>query len=560
LTIPLEEINNISKKHLENNKDRNLRFIFLSLNVFQDTEVNICLDNINGFENQDKFRKAIEFNSSNRDGLNNYGLGAKAIFSKYALPGIGHWISINEGGEIFSAKWEAKNSIEDDDKLDFYLEDPEESITYMDILKWFFKQYLPEGSKLIGSLKIVWNDYKRNLNEILDKIKESNEDKYKDKGLDLQDKSIKKHNIDIDPRPYILGEHSYCLPQEYINLQVYFNNKEVPECPFNCSNCEGSLDLMEPVKLNVMYRVNEIGLLLEKDSKYIDIPKTNSTKFPNPLDPVEFNHLVDYKEAEITLTSIKEEWWKSSHPFGHDLKLPLKSRQGVEFKIDGRTIFKDFDISLGHWPGKRITINFKEASKKDLKNVCKLDPNKSNSKFDMGFKKVLERLITHFKGDLEANQAEYKGKSRKEFTQKVQNTTLQKQSNRCQNTRMLLDNKNEDGVYYEYDHIDENKNNNDDGNCQTLCLTAHQEKTRFIKNKLLNGGVKCKKDKGIVNMIKEYERKDHLTQHITNTMYHIEAIENIYNEEKQNEFCQQLITMFPKIKEKLTKVLIEDML
>ena len=63
--------------------------------------------------------------------------------------------------------------------------------------------------------------------------------------------------------------------------------------------------------------------------------------------------------------------------------------------------------------------------------------------------------------------------TREPFSELVKQTTLQNQDGKCNMCNMSLSN-----YVIEYDHIDNDKTNNQLSNCQALCVNCHSKKTR----------------------------------------------------------------------------------
>ena len=67
----------------------------------------------------------------------------------------------------------------------------------------------------------------------------------------------------------------------------------------------------------------------------------------------------------------------------------------------------------------------------------------------------------------------YKYLPRKPFPEWVKQATLQNQDGKCKMCNMPLSN-----YVAEYDHIDNNRTNNQPFNCQALCANCHSKKTK----------------------------------------------------------------------------------
>ena len=65
------------------------------------------------------------------------------------------------------------------------------------------------------------------------------------------------------------------------------------------------------------------------------------------------------------------------------------------------------------------------------------------------------------------------GGARKPFPEWVKQATFRNQGGKCNLCSMPLSN-----YVIEYDHIDNNKTNNQSSNCQALCANCHSEKTK----------------------------------------------------------------------------------
>ena len=63
--------------------------------------------------------------------------------------------------------------------------------------------------------------------------------------------------------------------------------------------------------------------------------------------------------------------------------------------------------------------------------------------------------------------------TREPFSELVKQTTLQNQDGKCNMCNMSLSN-----YVIEYDHIDNDKTNNQLSNCQALCINCHSKKIR----------------------------------------------------------------------------------
>ena len=66
--------------------------------------------------------------------------------------------------------------------------------------------------------------------------------------------------------------------------------------------------------------------------------------------------------------------------------------------------------------------------------------------------------------------------TREPFSELVKQTTLQNQDGKCNMCNMSLSN-----YVIEYDHIDNDKTNNQLSNCQVLCINCHSKKLRHAR-------------------------------------------------------------------------------
>jgi len=76
----------------------------------------------------------------------------------------------------------------------------------------------------------------------------------------------------------------------------------------------------------------------------------------------------------------------------------------------------------------------------------------------------------------------YKDLPRQDFSSEVEQQTLKKQDSKCNDCKKPIGVVKGRMVFYEYDHIDGNNNNNDPNNCQALCKNCHQMKTERERN------------------------------------------------------------------------------
>ena len=66
--------------------------------------------------------------------------------------------------------------------------------------------------------------------------------------------------------------------------------------------------------------------------------------------------------------------------------------------------------------------------------------------------------------------------TREPFSELVKQTTLQNQDGKCNMCNMSLSK-----YVIEYDHIDNDKTNNQLSNCQALCINCHSKKMRHVR-------------------------------------------------------------------------------
>ena len=78
---------------------------------------------------------------------------------------------------------------------------------------------------------------------------------------------------------------------------------------------------------------------------------------------------------------------------------------------------------------------------------------------------------------IQVEKKQHKGRmvylTREPFSELVKQTTLQNQDGKCNMCNMPLSNN-----VIEYDHIDNDKTNNQLSNCQALCINCHSKKIR----------------------------------------------------------------------------------
>ena len=78
---------------------------------------------------------------------------------------------------------------------------------------------------------------------------------------------------------------------------------------------------------------------------------------------------------------------------------------------------------------------------------------------------------------IQTEKKQHKGRmvylTREPFSELVKQTTLQNQDGKCNMCNMSLSNN-----VIEYDHIDNDKTNNQLSNCQALCINCHSKKIR----------------------------------------------------------------------------------
>ena len=81
---------------------------------------------------------------------------------------------------------------------------------------------------------------------------------------------------------------------------------------------------------------------------------------------------------------------------------------------------------------------------------------------------------------IQTEKKQYKGRmvylTREPFSELVKQTTLQNQDGKCNMCNMSLSN-----YVIEYDHIDNDKTNNQLSNCQVLCINCHSKKLRHAR-------------------------------------------------------------------------------
>jgi len=81
---------------------------------------------------------------------------------------------------------------------------------------------------------------------------------------------------------------------------------------------------------------------------------------------------------------------------------------------------------------------------------------------------------------IQIEKKQHKGRmihlTREPFSELVKQTTLQNQDGKCNMCNMPLSNN-----VIEYDHIDNNKTNNQLSNCQVLCINCHSKKLRHAR-------------------------------------------------------------------------------
>jgi len=78
---------------------------------------------------------------------------------------------------------------------------------------------------------------------------------------------------------------------------------------------------------------------------------------------------------------------------------------------------------------------------------------------------------------IQTEKKQHKGRmvylTREPFSELVKQTTLQNQDDKCNMCNISLNK-----YVIEYDHIDNDKTNNQLSNCQALCVNCHSKKTR----------------------------------------------------------------------------------
>ena len=81
---------------------------------------------------------------------------------------------------------------------------------------------------------------------------------------------------------------------------------------------------------------------------------------------------------------------------------------------------------------------------------------------------------------IQIEKKQHKGRmthlTREPFSELVKQTTLQNQDGKCNMCNMSLSNN-----VIEYDHIDNDKTNNQLSNCQVLCVNCHSKKLRHAR-------------------------------------------------------------------------------
>ena len=81
---------------------------------------------------------------------------------------------------------------------------------------------------------------------------------------------------------------------------------------------------------------------------------------------------------------------------------------------------------------------------------------------------------------IQTEKKQHKGRmvylTREPFSELVKQTTLQNQDGKCNMCNMSLSN-----YVIEYDHIDNDKTNNQLSNCQVLCINCHSKKLRHAR-------------------------------------------------------------------------------
>ena len=81
---------------------------------------------------------------------------------------------------------------------------------------------------------------------------------------------------------------------------------------------------------------------------------------------------------------------------------------------------------------------------------------------------------------IQIEKKQHKGRmvylTREPFSELVKQTTLQNQDDKCNMCNMPLSNN-----VIEYDHIDNDKTNNQLSNCQVLCINCHSKKLRHAR-------------------------------------------------------------------------------
>tara|TARA_B100000676_G_C17521574_1_gene553063 strand:- start:47 stop:487 length:441 start_codon:yes stop_codon:yes gene_type:complete len=77
-------------------------------------------------------------------------------------------------------------------------------------------------------------------------------------------------------------------------------------------------------------------------------------------------------------------------------------------------------------------------------------------------------------GTDENSQIQYKDLPRKPFPEWIKQSTMQNQDGKCNMCGIPLNN-----YIAQYDHVDNDKTNNQPSNCQALCANCHSEKTKM---------------------------------------------------------------------------------
>jgi len=72
--------------------------------------------------------------------------------------------------------------------------------------------------------------------------------------------------------------------------------------------------------------------------------------------------------------------------------------------------------------------------------------------------------------------------NRQDFSSEVKRRTFKNQGKRCNDCKRRIGEVDGKLVFFDYDHIDGDRTNNDPSNCQVLCKNCHQHKTERERN------------------------------------------------------------------------------